>query len=76
MTKGTLIRTIVLLIALINQLLTAFGKSPLPIEDADVETLISTAFTVVASVAAWWRNNSFTKPAQAADEYMQQLRSK
>lgn len=76
MTKGTIIRTIILLIALVNQFLVAAGKSPLPIEDAQIETLISTAFTVVASVIAWWKNNSVTKEAQMADDYLRTLRKK
>ena len=36
-TAGTIARTAVLLLALTNQLLSAFGKSPLPIESATVE---------------------------------------
>lgn len=70
MTKGTIIRTIILLVALINQLLVAFGKSPLPIDDIQIETLISTAFTIIASMIAWWKNNSVTEEARKADEFL------
>ena len=31
-------------------------------------TAVSTVVAVVASLAAWWKNNSFTKAALKADE--------
>ena len=67
-TKGTLARTIILALALINQILSVCGIAVLPIEDGQVETLVSTTWTVAAAVAAWWTNNSFTRPAIAADQ--------
>lgn len=57
MDKNSLIRTIVLALALLNQILVAAGKSPIPIEDGTVELLISTGFTVVVSIWTWWKNN-------------------
>ena len=69
-TAGTLARTIILALALINQILSATGHPILPIEDAQVETLVSTAWTVIAATTAWWKNNSFTAAAKSADEVM------
>ena len=66
--KGTLARTIVLALALVNQLLSVSGHAVLPIDDGQIETLVSTAWTVVAAVVAWWKNNSFTSAAIAADQ--------
>lgn len=71
-TAGTLARTIILALALINQLLSAAGHPVLPIEDAQVETLVSTAWTVIAALIAWWKNNSFTAAAQKGDAVMKQ----
>ena len=65
---GTLTRTAVLGLALTNQLLSAAGKPLLPIDNAQLEQLISTGFTVGAALAAWWKNNSFTQAALAGDE--------
>lgn len=76
MTKGTIIRTVVLFVALVNQILVMGGKSPLPFEDAEVEMFVSTALTAVASLIAWWKNNSITKEAQEADAYMWELKGK
>ena len=62
---GTLTRTAVLGLALTNQLLSAAGKPVLPIDNAQLEQMISTGFT---ALAAWWKNNSFTQAALAGDE--------
>lgn len=71
---GTIARTVILALALINQVLVAKGKSPINISDENINTLISTGFTIVASVLAWWKNNSFTKEAIKADEVLRDLR--
>lgn len=66
----TIIRTLILALALINQILTGTGHSPLPISDEDVTEIISLCVTIGASVWAWWKNNSFTQAALRADETM------
>ena len=66
--KSTIIRTVLLVLALVNQILAIAGKSPLPISDEQIETLVSTAITVVIAVINWWKNNSFTSLAIEADE--------
>lgn len=72
--KETIIRTVVLLISLLNQLLTVFGKNPLPFSDTAVYEGVSLLCTVGASLWAWWKNNSFTSAAIAADAYLQELK--
>ena len=72
---GTIPRTICLPLALTNQTLRAPGPAVLPIEDAQVETLVTTGLTVAASVAAWWKNNSFTPAAIKADQAMKAFQS-
>lgn len=71
---STVIRTAVLLLALINQILAALGKSPLPITDEQLSELISAGLTVLASLWGWWKNNSFTGEAVQADTYLEKLR--
>ena len=58
---------------LLNTILTAAGKNPLPFSDSDVCSAVSTAATVVTAIIAWWKNNSFTENAKKADKYMQEL---
>ena len=70
----TIIRTIVLVITLVNQILTMFGKNPLPFAEDEVYAALTTAATVAATIWAWWKNNSFTPEAIIADEYLTELR--
>lgn len=74
-TSGTLARTIILALALVNQLLSASGHAILPIDDTQVETIVSTVWTVIAALVTWWRNQSFTAPAIAGDEIKQAIKS-
>ncbi len=69
-------RTVILALALINQILTASGHAIIPIDDETVTTLISTAATVITALIAWWKNNSFTQEAIEADEYLADLRGR
>lgn len=71
-TPGTIARTLILALALINQILTASGHSIIAVSDDDINTLITTGFTVVSALLAWWKNNSFTKPALKADEVLRE----
>lgn len=71
---GTIARTICLALALINQVLTVIGLSPLPIEDDTVNMLISTFATMITAGVSWWKNNSVTQKALAADAYLQELK--
>ena len=72
--KETIIRTVVLALALINQALTIFGISVSPISDDVIVEFISLAFTIGASVWAWWKNNSFTRNAIEADKVLEELK--
>ena len=70
----TVIRTIILIIALVNQVLTALGKNPLPWSNEEIYSGLSAVATVAAAAWAWWKNNSLTNAAVAADEYMETLK--
>lgn len=67
----TIIRTAVLVLALINQILTSTGRCILPISDAQLSEIITLTATIGASLWAWWKNNSFTKAAIRADAMLQ-----
>ena len=57
-TSGTIARTIVLILALVNQVLA----------DDTIYQLFSLGATVITALIAWWKNNSFTKAAIAGDD--------
>lgn len=65
---ATITRTIILGLAIVNNALAIAGKSPLPISNEEVTEVVSFVFTTVAALVAWWKNNSFTQKAIAADE--------
>ena len=74
MTKETLIRTICLALALVNQMLVMFGRSPLPIEDESIKMLVSGAWTLASAAWAWWKNNSVTRAALIGDDVMRSIK--
>lgn len=74
--SGTIARTICLLLALSNQVLAIFGKEELPFAEQDIYQLCSLIFTVASALAAWWKNNSFSKAAIEADKLLAELNSK
>lgn len=74
--KETVIRTIVLIIALINSILTMCNINPLPFSDEQIYQGVSAIVTIAATLWAWWKNNSFTKEAIEADEYKKKIKEK
>lgn len=73
--KGTIIRTAVLFLAIINQILTISGKSPLPINSDQLTNLISTGFTTITALIAWWKNNDFTEAARQGTAKMKRIKT-
>ena len=72
---GTITRTILIIIALINQGLLIAGKNPLPFEDDQIAQVISFGFTAVTALIAWWKNNNFSQEAIEAQHYLDALKS-
>ncbi len=73
---ATIARTVCLLLALTNQVLSALGKPVLPIESATIEQLVTAGITTITSLIAWWQNNSFTQEAIRADHLLNQMQGK
>lgn len=73
-TSGTIARTLILILALINQVLAMLGYKLIPIEDEQINDIVTLVFTIGSSLAAWWKNNSFTKKAILADEYLHDMK--
>lgn len=72
---ATIVRTACLLLALANQVLSAMGKSIIPIESSTVEQLVTAGITTVTALIAWWNNNSFTQAAIQADAELERLKN-
>jgi SPP1 family holin len=67
-------RTVVLVFALTNQVLTMSGWNPLPFSEEDVYTGCTLLLTVGASLVAWWNDNPVTQKALQNIEDIKQLR--
>ena len=65
--KQTWARTIVLLLALVNQALVMFEVTDRVVELETWAQYATYALTVISAVWSWWKNNSFTQKAQEAD---------
>ena len=72
--KETVIRTVLLVLSLVNQILTVLGKNPLPFSQQELYQALSTVATAATSLWALWKNNSFTAAAVEADRYMSALK--
>ena len=78
MIKGTstetIVRTIVMFVALINGMCAITGCAPLDIDENTIYCIVSGIAMVGSSIWAWWKNNSFTPAAKEADAYMRQMK--
>lgn len=72
--KATIIRTICLVLSITNMVLEMRGHSIIPIDNELVTEAISVIFLIGSAVASWWKNNSFTKEAIDADNYLKTLK--
>ncbi|MDR4225621.1 phage holin [Heyndrickxia coagulans] len=72
MDKGTLIRTIVLFIALLNQILVSCGLYKIPGTAEQQTEVLSTLFTLVTSIIAWFKNNYVTAKGKRQKEVLKQ----
>lgn len=71
----TIARTIILALALINQLLSATGHAVIPIADETIESLVSYIVTVVVAIWTYWKNNSWTQAALRGDIVMKEIKT-
>ena len=72
--KSTIIRAVMLIIALVNVALEMSGHSLIPIDEPLVSELVSFGFLAVTAIRAYWKNNSFTPNAIKADTYLKELK--
>ena len=63
-------RTLVLILALVSQLFVILGKRTEAIDIEQWQEYVTYALTVIGSIWAWWKNNSFTSKAQEADNIL------
>ena len=72
-TKGTIVRTIMLAIVVINYVLKATGNDVLNIDETAVGTFVETVVSITTIVVNWWYNNSFSSNAKKAQKILEEL---
>lgn len=72
--KSTIIRTLILLLVIINMVLRYFGIDPLNISENEIATAVELIIELLAIIAAWWYNNSFSHNALKAQKFLQELK--
>ena len=58
---AVLVRTAVLFLALVNQLLLVFGYTMLPITEEELNAFLTTLLTILSSLWVWWGENHLFK---------------
>lgn len=71
--KSTIVRTIVLIVAIVNKFLTSRGSGFNLFMSEELAGMLADLFLSVISIITFWYNNSFTKNAIAADNYLEDL---
>lgn len=71
MDTGTIVRTIILALAWINQILAINHISPIPVD----EVTISSVITGLVSLWTWWKNNNFTHAAKQGQKKIHAVKS-
>ena len=68
--RMAIVRLVVMLILVVNQILISKGWTPLPYDEEEIYEFVNGVALVVVSIWAWWKNNSITKEAQKADKVL------
>ncbi len=72
--KGTIVRTVLVITVIINLILKAFGINPINLAESTVASAVEAAVEIGTIACAWWYNNSFTDSARKADEFFKSLK--
>jgi SPP1 family holin len=72
--KGTLVRTILIVIVLLNIILEKLGVDVIQADESEIAMLVETIIKIAVIVVGFWKNNSFSEKAIKADEFLKQLR--
>lgn len=71
--RMAIVRLIVMLILVINQILISRGYTPFPYEEEQIYEFVNGVALVGVGVWTWWKNNNMTKNAKIAQEVKEEL---
>ncbi len=73
--KGTLIRTVMFIVVVINFCLEKFGIDIIPADENKITMVIEYLIEIAVLVVGFWKNNSFSPAAIKADEVLKELKN-
>lgn len=68
---GSIVRTIVFILAWINQFLATKNISPIPVDEVTISSIITGA----VSLWTWWKNNNFSHAAQKGQQKLHEVKA-
>lgn len=72
--KGTIVRTIMLVIVIINLILKRLGYNIINVSESEVLSFVEMLIEIAVIVVSFWKNNSYTEKAIKADRFLQKLK--
>lgn len=72
--KGTIVRTIMLIIVVVNMILQHFGIDIINVNESEVLSFVEIVLELAVIITTFWKNNSFTEKAIKADEFLKTLK--
>lgn len=73
--KGTIVRTIMLIIVIINLVLKQLGHDLINVSESEILTAVEMIIELAVIVVSFWKNNSYTQNAIKADEFLKNLKT-
>lgn len=73
--KGTIVRTIMLVIVIVNLILKACDKPLIDVEEHTLFYWLEVILEIAVIITTFWKNNSFSKAAIRADDFLKKLKN-
>lgn len=72
--KGTIIRTILMILVIVNIILERNGIDVIPADESTISMFVETVIEIAVIGVGFWKNNSYSKRAIKADEFLKRLK--
>ena len=73
--KGTIVRTVMLAIVVINLVLKQLGHDLINVSESEILSVVEMLIELAVIVVSFWKNNSYTQNAIKADEFLKNLKT-
>ncbi len=73
--KGTIIRTILAVLVIVNIILERMGYDIINVDEYQIGMVVELLIEIAILVVGFWKNNSYSKKAIQADEFLHKLKN-